>query len=101
MLTAAANITDLMDDDLYLDAILHNFGLSAVAVTKFTDNYSTDRDLMLSNKTQIKDMINQNKKCIETTLEQTSVVTSTPPRLFVFWHFTAGKFLRKVCWDII
>ena len=62
VLTAAANITDLMDDDLYLDAILHNFGLLAVAVTKFTDNYSTDRDLMLSNKTQIKDMINQNRK---------------------------------------
>ena len=59
MATAAETITELMDDDRSWDAMLHNFGLLAVAVTKFTGNYSTGRDLMVSNPTQINAVINQ------------------------------------------
>ena len=62
METVAATTTDLMDDGVYWNAIPHNFGFSAVAATKFTDNYSTSRDLIISNPKQIKDTINQQNK---------------------------------------
>ena len=51
-----------MNDNAYWDDKLHNFVLSAVIVTKFTDNYYTGRDLIASNTTQIKDAINQQTK---------------------------------------
>ena len=51
-----------MDDDLSWNAIIHNFGFLTVAVTKFTDDYSTSRYLMVYNTTQIKYMINEQNK---------------------------------------
>ena len=51
-----------MDDNVYWDAILHNFELSSFVVTKFTEDYSTGRDLMVSNPKHIKDMINRHNK---------------------------------------
>ena len=62
METAEATITNLMDDNVYWGAILHKFVLSAVAVKKFTDKYSAGRYLMVSNITQINNVINQQKK---------------------------------------
>ena len=51
MATASATITKLMDGDVSWDAILHNFGLLAIVVTTFTDNYPNGRDIMVSNPT--------------------------------------------------
>ena len=76
METAAETTTEIMDYDTSWNIILHNFGFSNVAVTKFTDDYSNGRNLMVSNTTHINDEINQQKKFISTTLDQTSVVTS-------------------------
>ena len=59
MATVAATITDLMYDNVSWNYILHNFGLLDVEVTKFTDDYSTGRELMVYNPTHIKDVINQ------------------------------------------
>ena len=59
MATVAAAITDLMYDNVSWNYILHNFGLLDVEVTKFTDDYSTIRDLIVSNPTQIKYVISQ------------------------------------------
>ena len=59
--TSVETIPDLMDDDVSWNAIIHNFGFLTVAVTKFTDDYSTDRDLMVSNPTFIKKVINQQR----------------------------------------
>ena len=57
--TSAETITDLMGKDVSWYAMIHNLLFSAVAVTKFTDNYSTGRYLMLSNPKHIKDVINK------------------------------------------
>ena len=51
-----------MIDGVTYNAILHNFGFSDVAVTKFTENYCTSRELMISNTTDIKEVINQQNK---------------------------------------
>ena len=59
MAAPVATITDLMNDDASWKAILLKFGLEDVAVTKFTDDYSTIRDLIVSNPTQIKYVISQ------------------------------------------
>ena len=48
-----------MDNDASWNAILHTFGLLNEAVTKFTDDLSTVRDLMVYNPTHIKDVINK------------------------------------------
>ena len=69
-----------MDDDESWNAITHNFGFSTITVTKFTDNYSTSSDLMVSNPTQIKDVINQHNFLIATNMEQTRIVISRPLR---------------------
>ena len=53
MATAAAIITDMMDYNKAWNVIIHNFGLLDVAVIKFTRNYSTGRDLIVSNMKQI------------------------------------------------
>ena len=54
METSAATTTDLIDDDVSWNTILHNFGFSSVAAKKFTEDYSTGRDLTVSNLTHIK-----------------------------------------------
>ena len=51
-----------MDDGVSWLSILHSFVLLDVTVTKFTDYYYTGRGLMVSNTTQIKDVINHQNK---------------------------------------
>ena len=51
-----------MDDGVSWLSILHSFVLLDVTVTKFTDYYYTGRGLMVSNTTQIKDVINHHNK---------------------------------------
>ena len=50
---------------------------------------------MVFNPTQIKYVINQQKKIISTTLDQIIVVTSMPLKRITFWHFTTGRFSVK------
>ena len=54
---SAATITELMNSGTPWNSILHNFELSNVTATKFTDYYYTDRYLMVSKPTQITDVI--------------------------------------------
>ena len=51
-----------MDNDVSWEAIIHNFGFTDIAVTKFTDNYLTGRYLMVYNLAHIKYVINQQNK---------------------------------------
>ena len=93
MATVVATITNVMDGDAVWNNILHNFLMLAISVNKFNDNNSTGRYPIASNPTHIKDMINQQKKIIDTTLDQTNVVTSMPLIIIAIWHLTAGIFL--------
>ena len=53
---------DIMDDNNAWDTILMEFELSERARQRFTEDFPTARELMLSTQTQTRDVINNQNK---------------------------------------
>ena len=87
---------DIMDDNNAWDTILTEFGLSERARQRFTEDFPTARELMLSTQTQTRDVINnqnkqyrnhstQNQRCYISAMQMTRILA------FRKWSIIAVK----------